>query len=88
MLRKMVADGIEWSYRPNVRHVGKYRGFDISITRIGARSKETGLPWRLYVNKDNGGSLAFSHQFWPTTAAARKEAIRLVNSHPAAVAHD
>ncbi len=79
-IRKIIAHGVEWVYSPAVSCVAQYRGFDITIRRVFARTAITGKPWRLYVSKNNGGSLAFSHQFWPTVKAAQLEGMRLVES--------
>lgn len=83
MLNSVTAHGVKWLRGPGI-YAAQYRGFDISIRRISARSAVTGLPWRLRVSKDNGGSIAFGHQFWPTVDAARQEGLRLVDAHPAA----
>jgi hypothetical protein len=78
-MRTMTDLGVTWTYRRGFVYSGEYRGYSITIRRAGARTASTRTPWRLYVSRGQGGSLAFHHQFWPTAEDARREGVRLVD---------
>src|ERR1043165_3735343 len=74
MIKTLIANGITWKYRPGIVYTGTYRGYDISI-----RFSPPPQQWRLYVSKNQGGSLAFHDQFHETVKEARQVAKDLID---------
>lgn len=57
-MKTKIVEGIEFLYRPGIVYTGEYLGYTIT-----ARWATAVKQWRLAVSKNNGGSLAFDHQF-------------------------
>jgi hypothetical protein len=72
-MKTIFANGILWTYRPGFVYTGLYYGWTINIRHTPIRHPVTKKPgcWRIFVTKNGGGSLAFSHQFHETIEAAR-----------------
>jgi hypothetical protein len=73
-MKKVIANGIEWLYRPRVVYTGEYRGFNINI-RYSPAAKQ----WRLYVSRQQGGSITYRKQFHKTIEDARQFGIHAVD---------
>lgn len=65
-MQTMTSLGIEWLFRPRFVYTAMYRGYNINI-RYSPACKE----WRIYVNKNGGGSLTYKRQFCKTISDAR-----------------